>query len=121
MLIDLAPLRCGRCLHTIRSDEPYESRTWEINSGPPVPGVIHTQQCPTDADEALPLPCTPCLQHLVTGAAKDPHNCALTTHVSIRGGDLIIGAEQACPCICPVQPESDALQAARAQARGAGA
>ncbi|MFI1677080.1 hypothetical protein [Streptomyces sp. NPDC020607] len=73
---------------------------------------------PTDAGEALPLPCTPCLQHLVTGTTEDPHTCELTTRVSIRGGCLLIGVEQDCPCVCPVQAESEVLTAARAEARG---
>ncbi|MFI1679087.1 hypothetical protein [Streptomyces sp. NPDC020607] len=72
-------------------------------------------------DEALPLPCMPCLQHLVTGAAEDPHNCDLTTRVLIRGGGLLTGAEQDCPCICPTQGESETLTAARSEVRGSDA
>ncbi len=73
---------------------------------------------PTNPIEPVPVPCTPCLLRLLAGTPEWPHACELTTRVSIRGGgDLVIGAAQDCPCRCPVQPESPALQAARAEAR----
>ncbi|MFI1678857.1 hypothetical protein [Streptomyces sp. NPDC020607] len=62
------------------------------------------------------VPCPPCLQQLVQGAAEEPHECALVTHLAIDGGRLIMGGEEDCPCP-HVDEESDALKAARAEAR----
>lgn len=117
MLITAEPPRCGRCQRPIRDGEPTEPHLWETASGPPALGVAHTAPCPPDPDEALLLPCTSCLLHLVTGSARDPHGCELTTRVRICGGNLLIGEESGCPCICPAQAESEALTAARAEAR----
>ncbi|MEU5689158.1 hypothetical protein DEJ48_27285 [Streptomyces venezuelae] len=72
---------------------------------------------PADPAEPLPLPCSPCLRRLVTDT-PEPHDCDQMTRVSIaRGGELVVGAEQNCPCICPRQMESAALKTVRAQAR----
>ncbi|MCX4666402.1 hypothetical protein OG453_06935 [Streptomyces sp. NBC_01381] len=70
--------------------------------------------------EVLPVPCAPCLRVLLMGQLDEPHDCELSTAVSIDGNRLVVGApEDWCPCHCQnvAAEESEALRAARADAR----
>ncbi|MFE0132377.1 hypothetical protein ACFWY6_12515 [Streptomyces sp. NPDC059037] len=55
------------------------------------------------------------------GQPDEPHDCELSTAVTIDGNRLAVGPpEDWCPCSCQnvAAEESEALQAARAEARG---
>ncbi|MGW0537791.1 hypothetical protein [Streptomyces sp. NPDC003032] len=77
---------------------------------------------PSQSDPAVPppalVPCGPCLWQLLTADAAGPHACTQGTSLGIAGGFLYLVPEEACPCVCQRQPESEALKAARAEARG---
>ncbi|MGW2226780.1 hypothetical protein [Streptomyces formicae] len=56
------------------------------------------------------VPCPPCLRQILRGEADEPHQCNVTTFVSIDAGKLIVGPEQDCPCPCQTpMVESEAL------------
>lgn len=114
------PLRCGRCLHTVRDGEQYEDRMWETNSAGPVPGVVHTPACPTGLPR-VQVPCAPCLAQLLVGCVAEPHVCRRSTLLRIEGGHLIVAPKRRCPCPCQKPQrfqESETLRAARSAARG---
>ncbi|MER5256020.1 MULTISPECIES: hypothetical protein [unclassified Streptomyces] len=65
------------------------------------------------------LPCSLCLRQLLTGDTAEPHTCELSTFLAVEGAQLVVVPEEWCPCQCqrPRVQESEALRAARAEAR----
>ncbi|WPO76252.1 hypothetical protein [Streptomyces sp. KN37] len=75
-----------------------------------------------DSELLTPVPCPPCLVAVLTGDDDAPHPCELTTTLAVDGDRIVILArEMDCLCHCPLPEPSEAMKAARAQARGEGA
>ncbi|WP_069885291.1 hypothetical protein [Streptomyces luteocolor] len=112
-----SPETCALCRRPIRAGEPTEELTVYVD-GEPQLGRTHARTCPA----VLLVWCAPCLRALLTGASG-PHGCLLETSLGIDGARIVVIPETDCLCHCPpdgaVPPpaESEALRAARAEAR----
>ncbi|MCF3122912.1 hypothetical protein IPZ68_24855 [Streptomyces arenae] len=114
-----SPERCIDCSHTIRDGERAEEQMRQTASGGAVPGVAHADPCPIGVE---PLPCPLCLRAILTDAPGQ-HGCQDATSLGIDGARIVVIPETHCLCHCRLDDEetppveSEALRAARAEAR----